>query len=95
MTLPDGVCPDRIVPIGSWPDRIVGLIRNVDAGETEPPPRFDARRRDVMFGILVEHAYDGYVTVERHGPYWAALPERRKAYIRHTLRVLAPLMASG
>lgn len=48
-----------------------------------------------MFGILLEHGYDGFVSAEPHGPYWAREPERRKAYIRHTLRVLGPYMADG
>lgn len=73
---------------------VKGLTRLRD-GEIKPPPGFDAPRWDVMFGILLEHEYDGYVSVEPHGPYWAAPPERRKAYIRHTLRVLGPLMGSG
>ena len=45
-------------------------------------------------GILLEHAYDGWVSVEPHGPHWGPYPEPRKAYIRHTLRMLAPLMES-
>ena len=71
-----------------------GLTRLRD-GEIEPPPGFDALRWDVMFGILLEHGYDGFVSAEPHGPYWAREPERRKAYIRHTLRVLGPYMADG
>ena len=58
-----------------------GLIRNLKADPNDILFRFGAN--------LV------YFHVKGHGPYWSALPERRKAYVRHTLRALGPYMGSG
>jgi sugar phosphate isomerase/epimerase len=70
---------------------VKGLLRVADR-ELEPPPGFDALPWAQMFGILHEYGYDGWVTSEPHGRFWASTPERRKKYVTLTFRGLAPYL---
>ncbi|MAR33083.1 MAG: hypothetical protein CMK35_05395 [Porticoccaceae bacterium] len=72
---------------------VKGLSRHRD-GELEPPPLMDKLPWGEMFGIMLEHEYDGWVSSEPHGDYWDEPANRRKAYIRHTFRMLEPFMAN-
>jgi len=68
---------------------VKGLMRVADR-EWEPPPGLDDLPWAQMFGILHEYGYDGWVTAEPHGPFWARSAEARKKYVRLTFQGLAP-----
>jgi sugar phosphate isomerase/epimerase len=60
-------------------------------GEIEPPPGLGELDWGRMFGILHQHSYDGYVSVEPHGKFWNQ-PEKRWNYIRLALRHVGQFM---
>jgi sugar phosphate isomerase/epimerase len=70
---------------------VKGLMQ-LPSAELEPPPGLDELPWHKMFGILHQHGYDGYVSVEPHGRYWSRPNERRFKYVRLTFNNLAPYM---
>lgn len=70
---------------------VKGLLR-LPAGELEPPPGMDELPWPSMFGILHQYGYQGYVSVEPHGPYWASPDAHRKRYVQLTLKALATFL---
>jgi sugar phosphate isomerase/epimerase len=61
-------------------------------GEIEPPPGQGELKWGQIFGLLHHHSYDGYISVEPHGSFWAVEDSRRKHHIRLTLGYLSPFM---
>ena len=61
------------------------------SGEVEPPPGLGELSWGAVFGILHQHQYDGYISIEPHGATWAK-PERRKKYIRLAMRHISQFM---
>ena len=61
-------------------------------GEIEPPPGLGELQWGRMFGILHQHGYDGWVSIEPHGKFWND-PANRWRYIRLANRHVRQFMA--
>ncbi len=61
-------------------------------GEIEPPPGMGELEGGQRFGILYQHGYDGWVSIEPHGKFWNAADNRWR-YVRLAERHLRQFMA--
>ncbi len=59
----------------------------LEDGEIEPPPGLGELEWGKMLGILHQHGYHGWVSIEPHGAFWNR-PENRWRYVRLAARHL-------